>query len=300
MRAIDAIAAKQFGLITRAQAKAVGFTQKMVSARVTKGTWCREYPGVYRLVSSPVSWEQKLMAAQLWAGDDTLFSHRTAAWLFSLPGGETSRIDITTTRKMRYNGTLIRFHQVGQIQASDIVQVRGFRTTEVTRTLIDLGDLVTDATIEDALDNALRRNLTSLPKLRWRLSSQDMCKRRGTSHLTRLVVVGDVTESRLERRFLALLRTSSLPMPQRQVEVRLRNNRRAFIDFAYPEVKLAIECDGRATHFDRSDWENDLERRTQLARLGWRVIHVTWQGLSSRPQEIIRSIEDALEQDRVG
>lgn len=295
MRGIDAAAARQFGLITRAQATAAGMSAKMISARVTNGTWRREHPGLYRLASSSACWEQDLMAAQLWLGDSAAFSHRTAAALLSLPGGEAFCIDITTTRKMRYEGELIRFHRVGKIEAHDIVHVRSFRTTNVTRTLIDLGGLVTAATIEDALDNALRRNLTSLTRMRWRLGSEDMRTRRGTAHLKTLVIAGDVTESRLERRFLALLKISSLPMPQRQVEVRFRNNRRAFIDFAYPKVKLAIECDGRATHFDRSDWDKDLERRTQLARLGWRVIHVTWRGLSTRPKEILRTIEDALE-----
>ena len=50
----------------------------------------------------------------------------------------------------------------------------------------------------------------------------------------------------------------------------------AIVDFAYPDIKLAIEAEGYRWHSSRARWERDLERRNELTALGWRVIHVTW------------------------
>jgi very-short-patch-repair endonuclease len=46
----------------------------------------------------------------------------------------------------------------------------------------------------------------------------------------------------------------------------------ARVDFAYPEVRLAIEVDGYAHHSSRKQWESDLARQNRLIAAGWRVL----------------------------
>lgn len=46
-----------------------------------------------------------------------------------------------------------------------------------------------------------------------------------------------------------------------------------WIDLAVPQVRLAIECDGRDYHTSPADRERDQHRDDYLAKLGWRVKH---------------------------
>jgi very-short-patch-repair endonuclease len=103
--------------------------------------------------------------------------------------------------------------------------------------------------------------------------------------------------SPFERKFLQFLRRRSLPPADRQVPIYdAFGNFVARVDFAYPELKIAIECDSKKHHFGRGDWENDIERRTRLAALGWLVIHVSWDILINRPDELEALIRGALGQ----
>ena len=47
------------------------------------------------------------------------------------------------------------------------------------------------------------------------------------------------------------------------------------IDLAYPELKLAIEYDGRDHHTSAADRAKDARRRKALRRLGWTVLVLT-------------------------
>lgn len=44
------------------------------------------------------------------------------------------------------------------------------------------------------------------------------------------------------------------------------------IDLAFPDVLLAIECDGRAFHSSPAQVEHDMHRTNYLSNLGWKVI----------------------------
>ena len=59
------------------------------------------------------------------------------------------------------------------------------------------------------------------------------------------------TDSPLETRFLQLLRRSRLPAPRRQYEIHDEGTFIARVDFAYPEIRLAVEVDGYRFHSSR-------------------------------------------------
>jgi very-short-patch-repair endonuclease len=40
-------------------------------------------------------------------------------------------------------------------------------------------------------------------------------------------------------------------------------------DFAFPEEKYAVYCDGREWHVREDLWQRDLRQRNRLAELGW-------------------------------
>jgi very-short-patch-repair endonuclease len=65
------------------------------------------------------------------------------------------------------------------------------------------------------------------------------------------------------------------------------------LDFAWPLLLLAVECDGFEHHGRRLVWKRD-RRRIAALELQGRIIHVTWDDITSRPNETVARIQLAL------
>ncbi|MBR7829410.1 type IV toxin-antitoxin system AbiEi family antitoxin domain-containing protein [Actinospica sp. MGRD01-02] len=69
---------RQHGVLTAAQAKAGGLPHETLRRRVQRGLWQRLVPGVYALQGGPPSCGQWLVAAQLYAGDESVLTGEAA------------------------------------------------------------------------------------------------------------------------------------------------------------------------------------------------------------------------------
>jgi very-short-patch-repair endonuclease len=189
-------------------------------------------------------------------------------------------------------------HRVGPLPTVDLTTLDGIPVTTAARTLIDLAAVASRESVEEALDDALRRGLVSVARLRWRLNELGGSGRRGAGTIRDLIAArggGEpVPKSVFETRLLRALSAGGLPAPVRQHEIRVRGRLVARVDFAYPEQRLAIEADSRRWHTGRVRWERDLARRNALTALGWRIMHVTWSEMTSDPEGMIRRIGDLL------
>lgn len=67
-----------------------------------------------------------------------------------------------------------------------------------------------------------------------------------------------------------------------------------YLDVAFPQVKVAVEADGRAHHSDRYAFENDRRRWNALAADGWIVLRVTWDMVNGAPGIVVEQIRSAL------
>jgi hypothetical protein len=104
---------------------------------------------------------------------------------------------------------------------------------------------------------------------------------------------GRGTGSALEVALKRIIDSSDLPRPVCQYEVLDAGKVVARPDFAYPHALLAIETDGYEFHHGRARWRRDLQRRSALARLGWRVMHFTSEDLGHR-DAVVAAIRAAL------
>jgi hypothetical protein len=295
---IARLAATQHGVFSRAQAVAEGAARSFIQHRLAARRWELRHPGIYAVAGTPAAWRQQLMAACLAAGDGARASHRAAGAVWRLPGGseEIMELSVPKERRVRLRGVLV--HRAAGLIPADVTVVDAIPVTTATRTLIDLAAMIPGDTLEEALDDALRRRLTSVPRLRWRLNGLGRRGRPGTGTLRALLEArtgGEaVPESVIETRLLRVLREAGLPAPVCQYEIRDRGRVLARVDAAYPEIRLAIEVDGYRWHSGRARWERDLARRNALTARGWRIIHVTWSDLENRPDRIARTIADAV------
>jgi very-short-patch-repair endonuclease len=89
--------------------------------------------------------------------------------------------------------------------------------------------------------------------------------------------------SELELLLEAQILTAGLPQPVK--EYKLIPYRRFRCDFAYPDIKLAIEVEGGTwsggRHTTGSGFEKDCEKYNEAAILGWTVIRVTGKMINS-------------------
>ena len=245
------------------------------------------------MTSVQPSVKQLLFAACRWGGAGSAASHRSAAALWDLDGFDLNVIEIWSPRHLQSGRVTAR---IGAIPISDLTEIDGIPVTRVERTLVDLAAVVDVDKLEDALDSALRRRLTTVNRLRLRMRSET--RRRGIGKLRALLAERDdrgrPSASRFETRLNRLLVRSGLPA-MREYKIWDGGNFVARVDFCYPEAKLIIEADGFRWHSARRAWQRDRERRNQLTAMGWRVIQVTWEDLVRRPGETVERIRALLQ-----
>lgn len=103
------------------------------------------------------------------------------------------------------------------------------------------------------------------------------------------------SDSRLESRMAALLRRAGLPPAVfHYVVVTPAGLFLAEVDFAYPELELAIEVDGFGVHGTPRAMAKDFVRQNGLVPYGWHVLRFTWRQVVQQSEMVARSIAEAL------
>jgi len=294
--ALVALAGRQYGLFTAEQAQGAGFSRDAVKYRVRSGQWLAVDYGVYAVPGSPESWHRRLLAACLVG--PAVASHRAAAALWGLPGFGRSTIEVTALRHRRRYQQDVVWHESMLLTARDTTELAAIPTTDAARTVIDLAATCDDAALTGALDDAVRRSLTSIPALQSRLEQLGE-RRRGNARLRQLLdrraKEAGVPESVLESRFDVLIVASGLPQPVRQHEIRDGDGLLvARVDFAYVQARLAIEIDGIRYHTPTPNWQSDLARQNQIVGRKWRLLRFTAADLELRPRQIVEAIRQTL------
>ena len=293
--AIRRIAAHQHGLFTWAQAVEVGFSPASITRRVASRLWERALPRVYRMTGSRSNERQTALAACMWAGEGAVVSHRTAGVLWNLDGVTAHHAEITVPAPRSPSSRLVVVHRTRDLPRADRVTIGGIPISSPARTLLDLAGHVADENLEAAVECALRRHLVAESTLRKRVGGKGKA---GTAALERVLDERDpdspALESRLEVKVWRLLVRSGLRKPVRQHPMEI-DGLRYRLDFAWPSFWVAVEADGFATHGARRHvFQTDRRRMATLASRGWRIIPVTWEDATARPDQWLSELGRTL------
>jgi very-short-patch-repair endonuclease len=261
------------------------------------GVWERVHRDVFRIAGTHSTWRQDLIIASLIWGRGATISHRGAARLWRLASFERIVVELTVPKQRRRRSAPGIVHR-GSLRSFEVTVVDAIPVTTPARTLIDLAAVAEIDAVEEALDDAIGRGLVSIPSVRRRLDALARKGRPGIAAMRALLEARDgslsVPMSVFETRLLRELKRARIPPPACQYEVRHEGNHIATVDFAWPERRLAIEADGFKWHSARTRFERDRGRRNAMTLVGWRVIHVTWTGLSGQPDRVIADVRKAL------
>ncbi|HEV2062258.1 MAG TPA: type IV toxin-antitoxin system AbiEi family antitoxin domain-containing protein, partial [Solirubrobacteraceae bacterium] len=251
------MAARQHGVITRAQLRACGVTDRMVTGWLANGRLHRVHRGVFALGHPALSREGRWMAAVVACGEGAVLSHRSAAHLQGLIDRSPSLTDVTPPRA---GGPVkgIRRHRSRRLTESDVTTHVGIPVTAVERTLNDLADVETDRVLRRALRQA---------DVLYGVTPSSIDGRRGAS---RLRAEPERSRSELERTFARLCEEHRLPRPEHNVTLG-----GVEVDFLWRGRGLVVELDGWRYHRSRQAFEDDRARDQALARAGHRVLRFT-------------------------
>ncbi len=293
---IAAIADAQHGVFSRRQAMEVGFTARQIQFRITKRVWEVAYRGVYRIVGAALTLHQSSMAAALYAGDGALVSHGTAGLLWELDGVRSKGIElwVSSARRSALDGLVL--HRGLRLDRADRTKVGSIPITTPTRTLLDLSARMEDARLLAAAEAAFRRRLCTPERLLRRAEVLRKSGRPGVGRLADLLAdrgAVPALESTLEAKVWLLVERSGVPVPRRQFWVSLPGGRYR-LDFAWPEQKVGLECDGWEHHGTRSAFSPDRARLAEFAAARWRILPVTWTTCTREPARVERWLRDAL------
>lgn len=289
--------AAQHGVVTRAQLLSAGLTPRMVQSRLRSRRLRPLHRGVYLPGHLRGALEPMLareMAAVLACGPGAVVSHRSAAWLWEIMARPadalSSVVDVTVPHLVRRQRPGIEVRRSGDLTAGETTMFDGIPVTTPGRTLRDLSTVVGRRELNRAAARAERRGFIADDELTSLISRHR--GRRGAP-LLRAAMAEDggptFTRSEAEERFLDLVRSGGLPLPETNIVVRDYE-----VDFFWRAERIAVEVDGFEFHASRRSFENDRRRDTDLAAHGIHVIRITWRQLVDEPGTILVSLARAL------
>jgi hypothetical protein len=292
--AISALVEAQHGLITLGQARSAGLSDAGAKRRLASSRWLRVHRAVYAVAGAPRTAQQELLAACLAAGGTVAVSHRSAAALLGLFDDDAGLVEITVARPQAPVPAGVVVHRIADLNRLWITAVDGIPCTVVERTLIDLGAVARLGIVARALDRAIGRRLTTVASVRAALDAVARKGRAGVGGLRRLL--DERTDAPrpagvLEARMAALLRAHSVPRAVPEHRVSARGAFIGRVDFAYPELKLAIEVDGFEPHTALDVFRNDRARQNDLVASGWTVLRYVWRDVNAMAWHVAWEIE---------
>ena len=307
-------AARRFGLITRSEARALGFTPRMIDYRVKTGRWRRLAPGIYALAGAPETFEQRALAACLASGPGAMVSHRSAGALWGMAGCESAKrpdqpieVVVPHGRGRRHNA-LATVHRSRRLTAADRTVRGGLVMTTPARTLIDLAGAlparseshrpavtVSDDLLSEQIDDAIAQQRVTLDRLQRRAAVVCGRGRGGTRRLRAVLVAwststafGSPPEVRLQRWMDA---EGLGGVAQHPVVV---DGDRFVFDRAWPAVRLGLEVDSYRWHGSPARQRRTSRRTACLRAAGWDVHSITPEQVDRRDPNVVRALRLAL------
>ncbi|MCB0829202.1 MAG: type IV toxin-antitoxin system AbiEi family antitoxin domain-containing protein [Solirubrobacterales bacterium] len=267
-RRIAAIARRQQELITGRQLAALGLRPSTVRSRVAVGRLFRIRRGIFSITAPPFTERQLWLGAVLACGPEATLSHEPSAALQGFLSRSPSGPEVTVPDGRARSRAGIVVHR-SRIDPRDRRRVHGVPCTSADRTLIDLAPSRDLRELEVLLVAAESLGLLKRSRL-----AELVSERTGRPGIRRLAALLEeqpaIARSWAEVHFLPVCFLAGIPHPSLNHPVTVPGRSRPLVvDFAWPEVAMAVELDSQRFHGDWASAVRDRERDQTLALAGW-------------------------------
>lgn len=291
-RAIGQVARRQHGLLTREQALEVGLSRATWYRQLDRGRLQLVHPGVARIAGSLVTAEQRILAAVLACGAGALASHSSAALLWGVELADWE-VEVISRRPGRPSLVGVTVHRPRDVLGLRPVRRSGIPVADPLRLILDLGAVRPESDVEATLDKLVVRGVITVAGARAVLARHGRRGRSGTaalrSVLDRWAFGAGRPDSTAEAEAARWLATAGAGAPAVHHRVE-----RYELDFAWPELAVAVEVDGWEVHGRREAFEDDRLRDLRLHALGWTVLHVTARSVERRTPAVLDHVAAVL------
>lgn len=232
------------------------------------------------------------MAAVL-AARPSVASHLSAGWLWGLLRNRPGTIHVTVPTPRRTKRPFVV--HFAALPGRDRWVLEDIPVTNLARTLLDLAALLSPGRLGRALERAEELGHFDL------VSLEDVLGRAGhhpgVTKLRRALAIyredPAFVRSKLEGRFLRLVRKAGLPVPATNLNVLGYE-----LDTYWEPERFVVELDVYETHGSHAAFESDRLRQEDLKLKGVEMIRVTGPRLDLEPEAIVARVAAHLEQRR--
>ncbi|MBA2630603.1 MAG: type IV toxin-antitoxin system AbiEi family antitoxin domain-containing protein [Thermoleophilaceae bacterium] len=274
-RSVWGFARAQHGVITSGQLAGLGLSHSAIGHRVRTGRLHRIHRGIYAVGRPGLTRHGRWMAAVLVCGRGAALSHHSAAAHWEIREDRLNEIHVSAPTDRRPPAIVVHLRQV------ETSRHRGIPVTSLALTLVDLAATIPRGELESAMGEADRRGLTDPPAIRLALGR--LGGRPGVAVLRSTLDRQDfrLTDSALERRFLAVVRAAGLPTPETG---RWLNGFKT--DLYWPQLGLVVETDGLRYHRTPAQQARDRLRDQAHARAGLTALRFTHAQVTFDPGQV--------------
>jgi hypothetical protein len=239
-------------------------------------------------------------AALLHAGPEAVLTSHTALRLHGCTAADLGPIHVLVPVERRLRSRADLAVHRAPVAPADVEEILGMRVQRLIPTLTEficrerprpalacLDQALAAVAPDDRLD--MRARIARLLYARADI--------RGTRRATMVLELATgLPESPIESWIVVILAEAGIAAPVLQYSVRdLAGHERYRLDFAWPELKVALEYDGYEAHEGRA--ELDRARDEDLRRRGWLVVRADSADLGS-PGRLLRELRTAFRQRR--
>jgi hypothetical protein len=284
-------AARQHGVISRAQLRDLGIADHAIAYRLRTGRLHRVRRGVFAVGHPRLTPRGRWMAAVLACGPGAALGYVSAAALWEIRNSSATGISVVVPTAGGRRQPGLRVYRHPGLRPDELTTRDGIPVTTLARTVLDLAAVLNDADLERALDQCEFQRL-----LDW--SALDALARahprhRGARILAKTLATYEPgttrTKSDLEKLFIAICEAHGLPRP-------LVNHRTDHyeVDFLFPDHRLIVEADSWTYHRTRLRFERDRRRDATHARAGFRTLRFTDRQLEHDAEGVAATIRTVL------
>lgn len=286
------IAARQDGVVSRAQIDALGVDDGFADRWLAAGRLHRIHGGVYAVGHEALTQSGRWMAAVLAAGEGAVLSHLSAAVLWNLLEWASLIIHVTVEGSTSHRRPGLSMHRTRHLPPEHRGEIYGIPVTSPHRTLLDCASMLSRKRLRHAVEAGGREGLLDVPTL---VALCDASRgKRGVGTLRRIALDqrGDVsaTKSPPESGFLRLCMDHGLPEPL--VNSQLHGYE---VDFYWPRARLVVEIDTYTYHRSWAQRQRDLERDADLKVRGEEVVRFTRERVEGAGGAVAAQVAALLE-----
>ncbi|WP_026910009.1 type IV toxin-antitoxin system AbiEi family antitoxin domain-containing protein [Patulibacter minatonensis] len=272
-REIAALAAAQHGVVSRAQLRMLGLTDRQITRALRIGHLHPLHRGVFAVGHGRVTWEGRAAAAVLACGPRAALGHRSAGVHWNLRPWSSPAIEVVVAGSSVATHRGVVVHRHAGLRPDEVELHDGIRVTTVARTLLDLGAVLAPSALRNAVAQAELLDLFDLGPVLELLARHP--RHRGARALREILRSWDApprTRSEQEEEFPDLCVRLGLPRPVMNATILGME-----IDGSFPDHGVAVELDSWRFHRGIVRWEDDHEKRARLVAGGWVALAYTYR-----------------------